>query len=58
MVAPYPVYEKEFDDLAAANQYEQIIATVRVARSLLDAYGIKQEANRMTIWTLRLIHVS
>jgi valyl-tRNA synthetase len=45
MVASYPVYDTEFDDPAAAAQYEQIIATVKASRSLLDAYGIKQDAN-------------
>ena len=44
MMASYPVYEKEFDDPVAASQYEQIIAAVKVSRSLLDAYGIKQDA--------------
>jgi len=44
MVAPYPVYEKEFDDPIAASQYEQIIASVKAARSLLDDYSIKQDA--------------
>jgi valyl-tRNA synthetase len=44
MVAPYPVYEKEFDDPVAAVQYEQVIAVVKASRSLLEAYGIKQDA--------------
>ena len=44
MLAPYPVYEKEYDDPLAAAEYEQIIAAVKTARSLLDAYGIKQDA--------------
>jgi valyl-tRNA synthetase len=44
MVAAYPVFENYFDDPVAAREYEQIIATVKVSRSLLDAYGIKQDA--------------
>jgi valyl-tRNA synthetase len=44
MLAPYPTYEKEFDDPLAAAQYEQVIAVVKASRSLLDAYGIKQDA--------------
>ena len=44
MLAPYPVFENEFDDPAAAAQYEQIIAAVKTSRSLLDSYGIKQDA--------------
>lgn len=49
MVASYPVYEKEFDDPVAAAQYEQVIAVVKVARSLLDAYGIKQDARSISL---------
>lgn len=49
MVASYPVYEKEFDDPVAAAQYEQVIAVVKVARSLLDAYGIKQDARSFSL---------
>jgi valyl-tRNA synthetase len=44
MLAPYPVYDEELDDPVAAGQYEQVIAAVKSARSLLDAYGIKQDA--------------
>ena len=44
MITSYPVYEKEYDDPTAASQYEQIIAAVKVSRSLLEAYGIKQDA--------------
>ena len=44
MVAPYPMYEKEYDDPVAATEYEQIIAAVKVSRSILDAYGIKESA--------------
>jgi len=44
MLASYPVFEKDLDDSAAAAQYEQIIAAVKTSRSLLDAYGIKQDA--------------
>jgi valyl-tRNA synthetase len=46
MLAPYPVFEKEFDDPSAAAQYEQIIAAVKTSRSLLDAYGLKQDSRR------------
>ena len=49
MVAPYPMYEKEFDDPIAASQYEQIIASVKAARSLLDAYSIKQDAKSILL---------
>ena len=44
MLASYPAFEKEFDDPTAAAQYEQIIAAVKSSRSLLDAYGIKEDA--------------
>jgi len=44
MVSPYPVYDKEFDDPTSLKQYDEIIAAVKVARSTLDAYGIKQDA--------------
>jgi hypothetical protein len=44
MIARYPVYEKELDDPIAANQYEQIIAAVKVSRSLLEGYGIREDA--------------
>ena len=44
MVAPYPVYEKEYDDPIAAAEYDQIIAAVKASRSILDAYGIKETA--------------
>ena len=49
MMAPYPVYEKEFDDPIAASQYEQIIASVKASRSLLDGYSIKQDAKSKQI---------
>jgi hypothetical protein len=47
MIARYPVYEKEFDDPESASQYEQIIAAVKVSRSLLESYGIREEAKSM-----------
>jgi hypothetical protein len=46
MIAPYPVYEKEYDDPIAAGEYDQIIAAVKTSRSILDSYGIKETANR------------
>lgn len=36
MVAPYPVYEKEYDDPIAAAEYDQIIAAVKASRSILE----------------------
>jgi len=45
MVARYPVYETEFDDPESASQYEQIIASVKVARSLMESYAIREQAN-------------
>jgi valyl-tRNA synthetase len=50
MMAAYPVYENEFDDPIAASQYEQIIASVKATRSLLDSYGIKQDAKSSTLY--------
>src|SRR5271155_4489150 len=44
MIAPYPVYEQEYDDPIAAGEYDQIIAAVKASRSILDAYGIKESA--------------
>lgn len=44
MIAPYPVYEKEYDDPIAAGEYDQIIAAVKASRSILDSYGIKETA--------------
>jgi hypothetical protein len=52
MISSYPVYEKEYDDPNAASQYEQIIAAVKVSRSLLDAYGIKQDAKSSILGSL------
>ena len=52
MISSYPVYEKEYDDPTAASQYEQIIAAVKVSRSLLDAYGIKQDAKSIILESL------
>lgn len=49
MISSYPVYEKEYNDPTSASQYEQIIAAVKVSRSLLDAYGIKQEAKSIVL---------
>jgi len=57
MLAAYPVYEKEYDDPLAAAKYEQIIAAVKTARSLLDAYGIKQDARGTRLSDLELIAV-
>lgn len=55
MLAPYPVYEREYDDPVAVNQYEQIIAAVKVTRSLLDAYGIKEQAQSNVVHRIELI---
>jgi len=44
MIASYPVYEKEYDDPIAAGEYDQIIAAVKASRSILDSYGIKEDA--------------
>jgi len=57
MLASYPVFETEFDDPAAAAQYEQIIAAVKTSRSLLDAYGIKQDAKSTVVHITRLMLV-
>jgi valyl-tRNA synthetase len=57
MLASYPVYEKEFDDPVAANDYEQIIATVKSSRSLIDAYGLKENAESKTAFSIYLILV-
>ena len=54
MITSYPVYEKEYDDPIAASQYEQIIAAVKVSRSLLDAYGIKQDAKSTVLGAYNL----
>jgi valyl-tRNA synthetase len=48
MLAPYPVHENDLHDPIAAAQYEQIIAVVKALRSLLDAYGIKEDAKSIT----------
>ena len=57
MLAPYPVYEKEYDDPVVVNQYEQIIAAVKVTRSLLDAYGIKEHAQSNVVNRIELIEL-
>jgi valyl-tRNA synthetase len=49
MLAPYPVYENELHDPIAAAQYEQVIAAVKALRSLLDAYGIKEDAKSIIL---------
>jgi hypothetical protein len=43
----YPVYEKEFDDQELASQYEQVISAVKVSLSLLESYGIREDAKSM-----------
>lgn len=57
MLASYPVYEKGFDSPSAAAEYEQILGAVKTSRSLLDAYGIKEDAKGITWHYARLIEV-
>lgn len=44
MIASYPVFENQLHDPVAEAQYDLVISTVKAARSLLDSYGIKEEA--------------